>query len=291
MSGVDFAVPAGACDCHVHVFPDDLERYPFVPKRVYTPPPAPAQALRTYLSGLGLDRVIVVQPSVYGSDNSALLDTLDALGPANARGVAVIGDGTSDAALEDMHRRGVRGVRVNLEMEGESDAGRSAQRLAEAARRIKGLGWHIQVFCLGDMIAALGDALAALPVPVVLDHLGGIRADRGPAQQGFATVLALLESGNAYVKASGAYLASNASPDFQDVVPFADAVIAANPDRVVWGSNWPHPDGSRGPDPLAVRPFLPVGHSEMLRLLLRWAPDAETQRRILVDNPARLYGF
>jgi predicted TIM-barrel fold metal-dependent hydrolase len=291
MSTVDFAVPDGACDCHVHVFPDDTGRYPFVAKRVYTPLAAPVGALKSYLSGLGLDRVVVVQPSVYGTDNSALLDTLDALGGAKARGVAVIDDGISDAALQDMHRRGVRGVRVNLEMEGESDPNRSARRLVEIAGRVQGFGWHIQIFCLADMIAALAETLAALPVPVVLDHLGGIRADRGPGQQGFGAVVALLRAGNAYVKASGAYLASDAAPDFPEVVPFARAVIAANPDRVVWGSNWPHPDGSRRPDPFAVRPFLPVGHSETLNLLGVWAPDDELRHKILVANPARLYGF
>ena len=135
--------------------------------------------------------------------------------------------------------------------------------------------------------------VACPPVPVVLDHLGGIEAGRGMSQAGFVTVLMLLGIGNVYVKASGAYLCSQQGPDFPDVAPFAQALIAANPDRIVWGSNWPHPDGARVPgrDPFAVRPFLPVGHGDMLNLLGTWAPDAETRRRILVDNPARLYGF
>jgi len=291
MSVVDFAVPPGPCDCHVHVFPD-AARYPFAQRRVYTPPPAPVADLDAYLSGLGLGRVVIIQPSIYGTDNSALLDTLDALG-GRARGVAVIDDGISDAALDDMHRRGVRGVRVNLEMDGEHDPGRSARRLRDAAARVARLGWHIQLFCLADMVGALADVLADLPVPVVLDHLGGIAAGRGLDQPGFGAVLALLKAGNTYVKASGAYLCSEQAPDFPDVAPFAQAVIAANPDRVVWGSNWPHPDGARvaGRDPFAVRPFLPHGHADTLNLLGTWAPDAETRRKILVDNPARLYGF
>jgi len=291
MSRVDFAVPPDACDCHVHVFPD-AARYPFVPKRVYTPPPAPVADLDAYLSGLGLRRVVIIQPSIYGTDNSALLDTLDALS-GRARGVAVIDDGISDAALNDMHRSGVRGVRVNLEMDGEHDPGRSARRLREAAARVARLGWHIQLFCLADMVGALADVLADLPVPIVLDHLGGIAAGRGLDQPGFGAVLALLKAGNTYVKASGAYLCSDGAPGFPDIVPFAQAVIDANPDRIVWGSNWPHPDGARVPDrdPFAVRPFLPVGHVDTLNLLGRWAPDAEARRKALVDNPARLYGF
>lgn len=291
MSTVDFAVPADACDCHVHVFPEDTERYPFVRKRRYTPQPAPVSDLNAYLSGLGLARVIVVQPSIYGTNNAGMLDTLDLLGADKARGVAVIGGEISDARLDDMHRRGVRGVRINLGMEEDTDLKLSAQRLRDVGDRIQRLGWHVQVFCTADMIVALAEALAALPVPVVFDHLGGVRADRGLDHPGFRTVLSLLKSGNAYVKASGAYLCSDAGPDFADVAPFAQAVIAANPDRVLWGSNWPHPDGSRGPDPFAVRPFLPHGHAETLNQLGVWAPHAETRRKILVDNPARLYGF
>ena len=291
MSGAGFTIPPGACDCHVHVFPD-AARFPFVEKRVYTPPPAPVADLNAYLASLGLERVVVIQPSIYGTDNSALLDTLGALG-SRARGVAVIDDGVSDSALDEMHRRGVRGVRVNLEMDGEHDPGRSARRLKEVAARIARLGWHIQLYCLADMIGRLEDVLAGLPVPVVLDHLGGITATKGPVQPGFGAVLGLLEAGNTYVKASGAYLCSQRAPDFPDVDPFAQTIIAANPDRIIWGSNWPHPDGARvsGRDPYTVLPFLPHGAAETLNLLGVWAPGAETRRKILVDNPVRLYGF
>jgi len=291
MNAVDFAVPPGACDCHVHVFPDRA-RFPFVEKRVYTPPPAPVADLDAYLVPLGLERVVVIQPSIYGTDNSALLYTLDAL-DGRARGVAVIDAEISDAALDEMNRRGVRGVRVNLEMDGEHDPGRSARRLKEVAGRIARLGWHIQVYCLADMIGRLEDVLADLRVPIVLDHLGGITAAKGPVQLGFGAVLGLLEAGNTYVKASGAYLCSQRAPEFPDVIPIAQTLIAANPDRIIWGSNWPHPDGARVPgrDPYTVLPFLPHGHAETLNLLGKWAKDAETRRRILVDNPARLYGF
>src|SRR6185503_18177565 len=185
-----------------------------------------------YLASLGLERVIVIQPSIYGADNGALLDSIGQLGPDRARGVAVIDDGISDGALDDMHRRGVRGVRLNLEMAGENDPGRSARRLREVAARIARLGWHIQLYCLADMISRLEDVLAGLPVPVVLDHLGGIIAAKGPIQPGFGAVLALLEAGNTYVKASGAYLCSNQAPAFPDVIPFAQTIIAANPDRI-----------------------------------------------------------
>jgi predicted TIM-barrel fold metal-dependent hydrolase len=237
--------------------------------------------------------VVIVQPSIYGTDNAALLDTIAAIGPERARGVAVIDGAVSDAALAAMDRQGVRGIRVNLEMEGEGDPARAEQRLRELAGRIRGLGWHIQIFCRAEMLAAMVDCLADLPVPIVLDHLGGITADAGLSQAGFDTVLALLGAGNAYVKASGAYLYSHAAPDFADVMPFAKAAIAANPDRILWGSNWPHPDGARVPgrDPFAVRPFLPIGDTRTLNLLAVWAGYPETRRKILVDNPARLYGF
>src|SRR5262249_6308449 len=145
------------------------------------------------------------------------------------------------------------------------------------------LGWHLQLFCLSDMIAQIANVLADLPVPVVLDHLGGIAAGRDLDQPGVGAGLALLEAGNTYVKASGSYLCSDRTPGFPDVAPFAQAATAANPDRVVWGSNWPHPDGARvvRRDPFTVRPFLPVGHADTLNLLGRWAPDAETRRKIL----------
>jgi predicted TIM-barrel fold metal-dependent hydrolase len=289
MTRLDFAVPAGACDSHVHVFPG-ADRYPYVAKRAYTPPDAPVAALESYLAALGLARVVIVQPSIHGAGNAAVLDTVAALGAERARGVAVIGEGIGDAALENMDCCGVRGIRVNLEMEGESDPARAGQRLRQLAGRIQGLGWHIQLFCQADMVAALADRLADLPVPVVLDHFGGIRTGRGPGQAGFEALLSLLKAGNIYVKASGAYLCPAAGPDFADVIPFARAVIAANPDRIVWGSNWPHPDGTRGQDPVVVRPFLPMGNAETLNLLAAWA-DEGTRQKILVDNPARLYGF
>ncbi|MFI4985879.1 MAG: amidohydrolase family protein [Alphaproteobacteria bacterium] len=289
---MSFAVPKGAGDCHVHVFLDP-GLYPFAEERVYTPPEASAAALLTLQSALQLDRVVIVQPSVYGTDNAATIEGIRALGLARARGVAVIDHNTSASELDVMGRAGVRGVRVNLELAGEVDPARSAKKLRDTAEQIRGRGWHIQIYTQLWMIAALRDCLADLAVPLAIDHFGGARAELGPAQPGFDALLSLVRSGKAYVKVSGAYRCSSAAPAYSDVASLARPLIAANADRIVWGSDWPHPDGSRveGRSPYAVTPCFSIDDGALLNLLPTWAGDAETRRKILVDNPARLYDF
>jgi len=287
-----FTAPSGACDCHVHVFPDPLH-YPFAAGRRYTPPPASPDALRALLDGLGLQRVVVVQPSVYGSDNAATLAGIRALGPQRARGVAVIEAGTTDAALQNLHAAGVRGVRVNLELAGEADPKRAAQQLQEAAARVAPLGWHVQIYAQLPLLAALHATLQALPVPVVLDHFGGAVAAGGVHQPGFDRLLDLVGSGRVYVKLSAAYRCSAQAPAFPDMAPLAQALIAAQPERMLWGSDWPHPDPARPPGSRFddVRPPLAVDDGHLLAQLPHWAGNAATLHRILVDNPARLYDF
>lgn len=289
-SRVTLDVPRGACDCHVHVFPDPA-RFPFFSGRAYTPPVATAAELLQLQHDLHMDRVVIVQPSVYGTDNRATLDGIRELGQQRARGVAVIDASTTPAQMEELHQAGIRGVRVNLETAGVTDPAASAQKLKSAVEQVAPRGWHVQTYTRLAIIEALKDQLAQMPVPLVIDHFGGARAELGPDQPGFATLVGLVKSGKAYVKISGAYRSSSKGPDFADVAPLARALIAANPDRIVWGSDWPHPNTSLRRSATEISEPEPVDDGLLLNQLATWAPDAAVRRRILVDNPARLYGF
>ena len=286
-----FRVPAGACDCHVHVF-GTADQFPFAAARGYTPPPAGAAELLQLQNALSLSRVVIVQPSVYGTDNRCTLDGMRRLGTARARGVAVIGDATTDAELKEMHEAGIRGVRVNLATAGESDPARARANLKAAVDRVAGLGWHVQVYTGLDVVEALADDVMKLPVPIVFDHFGGAQAIGGVGQAGFATLLSLVRSGKAYVKISGHYRSSTKAPAYDDVAPLARALIAANPDRIVWGTDWPHPHHAEpGKELSEITPAFDIDDGLALAQLPRWAPTAATRRKILVDNPARLYDF
>ena len=288
---VSFDVPPGACDCHTHVF-GDPSRFAMAPARTYTPEPASVDELRALHRALHVDRVVVVHPSVYGTDNRCTLDALRQLG-SRARGIAVIDEATPDAALDDMARVGVRGIRINLATAGQNDPAVARQRLQSAVARVARRRWHIQIFTTLPVIEAVADAVAASPVPVVFDHFGGAQAALGAAQPGFNALLDLVKSGRAYVKISAAYRASTKAPDYADIAPLATALIAANPRRVLWGSDWPHPDTTRVPgrQPTDVTPLYQIDDGQVLNQLPVWAPDAATRKTILVDNPAELYGF
>jgi len=285
-TAVDFDIPRSACDCHVHIF--DPERFPYATERVYTPPTASVADLRDLQSALHFERVVIVQPSVYGTDNSCTLDAIRQLG-ARARGVAVIDASTSAASLDAMAKAGVRGVRLNFETAGESDPAAIKRGIAAVAEQVRSRSWHIQFNTSLPVIAALRDDFAALPFPVVFDHFARAKAALGPSQPGFDALLALVKSGRAYVKISAAYRTSDKAPDFPDTLPLAQALIAANPERIVWGSNWPHP--GRGTSRTAIAPPYPSDDGLLINQLPKWAPDPATRRKILVDNPARLYGF
>jgi predicted TIM-barrel fold metal-dependent hydrolase len=238
---------------------------------------------------LHLQRVVIVTPSVYGTDNASTLDGIRTRG-ADARGIAVINDQTPESELDAMGRAGIRGIRLNLSTGGTNDPDVARDRFVGAIERMRGRDWHIQSFTSLQVIAALKDIVASSPVPVVFDHFGGAKAVLGTQQPGFADLLALVRSGKAYVKISGADSASTLAPDFPDAVPLARALIAANPDRILWGSNWPHP-GTAGKIPTDVTPLRQVDDGHMLNLLAAWEPIAAIRRKILVDNPARLFGF
>ncbi len=269
------AVPTGACDCHFHIFGPEA-RYPYVAERTYTPPDAPVEAYRRVMAALGLERCVIVQPSVYGTDNACTLDAMARLGPG-CRGVAVIDETVDEAALDDMHRAGIRGVRFNILYTGGVEVG----RVRAVAERIAPLGWHIQFLLDGRGLAELADDLGALPVPIVIDHLGHAPAEVGIGHPGNRALLALLGEGRCWVKLSAAYRVSRRAPGYEDAAPLARALIEAAPERVVWGSDWPHP-GVVGAMP---------NDGNLLDLLGQWTNDAALRHRILVDNPAALYGF
>jgi predicted TIM-barrel fold metal-dependent hydrolase len=288
---VDFDVPADACDCHTHIH-GDPEQFPFFAGRVYTPPPALPEEMAAFHRALRVRRVVIVTPSVYGTDNSATLYGMKARG-ADARGVAVIDDKTADGDLDAMGKAGMRGIRLNLATGGSNDPGLARQRFQSALPRMAVRNWHIQIYANLAVISGIKDLVLASPVPVVFDHFGGAQAALGLGQPGFADLIELVHSGKAYVKISGAYRASKLAPDYPDVAPFARALIAANSERIVWGTDWPHPNSVTPPgrQPTEITPLFQIDDGRLFNQLAVWAPDAAIRKAILVDNPARLYRF
>jgi predicted TIM-barrel fold metal-dependent hydrolase len=285
---VDFAVPAGACDCHVHII-GNAANYPMAADRVYTPPPASTEMLAEMHGALGIERVVIVQPSFYGTDNACTLDALRRIG-GKGRAVAVIEKSLPRAALDAMNAAGVRGVRANLETGGTGDPSAAKTIVADAVEQIGPLGWHLQIYTRPSVVMALKEVFQSLPMPVVFDHFAGLKAALGPSQPGYDVVLDLVTSGRAYVKISGAYRVSDKGPDFADALPMAQALVAANPDRILWGSDWPHTGTVKRP-PTEITPPVAIDDGLLLDQLVKWVPDPATRRKILVDNPARLYGF
>lgn len=269
-------VPSGACDSHIHILDP---RFPAVPGWRGEPVnDATVTAYRRYQARIGTQRVVVVTPSTYGADNRATLDALDQFG-GSARGVIVIDSDAPPTDLASMTARGVRGIRVNFVSP--QPWGRTDQRrLADTARIAAQHGWHIQIYARGSQIAEMEGALAALPVPLMIDHLGSVApADFDGA--GHAAILRLLGNGRTWLKLSGAYISSVTGPDYRDLDGIAQSYVRAAPERLVWGSDWPHRgQAARLPDDAAL-----------IDLLRRWAPDAMVRDRILVDNPVSFYGF
>jgi predicted TIM-barrel fold metal-dependent hydrolase len=283
---VTFAVPNNACDCHTHIIADP-QKFPFSPTRVYTPQPASPQEMAQLHKELHIKRVVIVTPSVYGTDNSATLFGIKTRG-ATARGIAVIDDKTTEKDLDTLENSGIRGIRLNLATGGQTDSAAALKRLAAAIIQIKARNWHLQIYTSAATIPAIKDQILASPIPIVFDHFGGIQTALGPDQPGFADLIDLLRAGSAYVKVSGAYRASTQAPDYPDVAPFAKGFVAANPDRVLWGTDWPHPDTT--PSPKVSKP-LPIDDGRLFNQLAVWAPDPQARQKILTENPARLYGF
>ena len=269
-------LPPLACDSHMHIFDP---RFAPSPHWKRTPPDAPVAAYRRLQQRLGTQRTVVVTPSTYGTDNACTLDALDQLGDG-ARGVAVVAQDVGDAELDRLHARRVRGLRVNF-VTPQSWGETTPQMLATLARKAARLPlWHLQVFMHPEQIVALESVLAALPVPLVIDHLGRIDPDGGPSADGYGALRRLLDGGNTWVKLSGAYMRSTA-PAYADTLVLAQALVRAAPERLVWGSDWPHTTAAPGT----------VNDADLVDLLRAWAGSDAAMDRILVDNPARLYGF
>jgi predicted TIM-barrel fold metal-dependent hydrolase len=290
-STVSFLMPPGAADCHAHVI-CDAKAFPMWAGRTYTPEPAPTTELLTLHRSLGIQRVVLVSPSVYGSDNACMLAAMREIG-FSARGVAVIDDKTADAELDQLFRAGVRGIRINLETAGQTDPALARQRFLDAVKKIGARRLHIQMFTRPSVIAAIKDAIESSPVTVVFDHFGGAQASGGVGQPGFDALVSLVQSGKAYVKLSAPYRGSTDAPSYTDMAPLAKALIEANPQRILWGSDWPHPNTSSDArnDETGLWPRLKVDDVAVINQLAAWMPTIPQRRVVLVDNPARLYGW
>ena len=267
--------PPGACDCHVHIYD---ARFPLSAQARRLEPDALLSDYQRLQQSLGLERVVLVQPSAYGADNSCMLEALRTLG-ARGRGVAVINDDVTDAALRLLTDAGIKGARFRMT----GDLATSWNSLAAVAPRIAAFGWHIQFQMDGRQLHTGFDALQRLPCTLVVEHIGKFLEPVEVGHPGFQALLRLLDTGRVWVKLSGSYMMSNSGPpEYTDVGVLAKALVAHAPERMVWGSDWPHPLAPEGAMPDDAR---------LLDLLLDWAPDEATRRRILVHNPAALYGF
>ena len=267
-------VPPNATDCHHHIYDG---RFPIAPEATLKPADALVSEYRLLKKRLGTTRHVIVQPSTYGVDNSCLLNALGQFGLETARGVAVVNTMVTDRELQDMHAAGVRGIRFNLSPAGST----TFQMVAPLSKQVAPLGWHIQVNAAADQLVAAKDLWYSLPSQIVFDHLAHVPIPMGTQHPVFALVPDLMQKGKAWVKLSGAYQETKVgAPSYSDTIPIAQGYVKVAPERLVWGSDWPHPTEKDKPN-----------DAILLDLLAAWVPDTATRNRILVDNPAKLYGF
>jgi len=269
--------PQNACDAHCHIFgPGD--KYPYAPNRTYTPPDAPLERFKELQKTLGLERAVLVNASCHGTDNSVILDAI-AQSNGRYRGVANVDDSFSDNDFEALHAGGIRGVRFNFvrHLGGVPDMD-VFHRILD---RVKGLGWHVVLHFDAADVVEFKDMLLNLPVPFVIDHMGRVPTQDGLEQEPFQRLLELARNETCWIKVCGAERISSAGPPFTDAVPFAQAIIDVAPDRVLWGTDWPHPN---------IKKHMP-NDGDLVDLIPLMAPDEAMQKKLLVDNPHRLYGF
>jgi D-galactarolactone isomerase len=265
--------PANVCDCHMHIYD---AKYPADPKATLKPADALVADYKLLQKRIGTSRNVVVTPSTYGTDNRVTLDAIAQIGPT-ARGVAVVDATVTDAELKRLNGLGIRGIRFNLVQAGAT----TAEMIEPLSRRVNDLGWHIQIHMKGEQIAGIEDLLLRVPSPIVFDHLGRLAQPNALDNPGFKTISKLIDKGRTWVKLSGAYQDSKVGPPtYSDTVAVARAYIQAAPERMVWASDWPHPTEKDKPD-----------DAVLFDLLAEWAPDEAMRMRILVQNPATLYGF
>ncbi|OGP54225.1 MAG: hypothetical protein A2162_08745 [Deltaproteobacteria bacterium RBG_13_52_11b] len=271
--------PPGATDCHVHIL-GPKDKYPELPDARYIAPDALPAACRHLHETMGIQRVVLVQPNPYGLDNRRQLDALAELGKP-ARAVVIVSPDTADSELKRFHEAGVRGVRFVIG----SPRAPSIAEIEHFAHRLKPMGWHIQIQILpedrSNPLVALESILADLATDVVIDHMATVHVDDGIEQPNFQVVRRLLRGGRCWVKLSAAFRMSAEPPPYRDLIPFVQALVETRSDRLVWGSDWPH---------VNFKKKMP-NTTDLLDSLLYWVPDVEIRRRILVDNPAVLYGF
>ena len=276
LKAASLVLPQGATDCHAHVF-DSC--FPVQENRSYTPAIANKVAYYAMLKTLGFERAVMVQPSVYGMDNSAILDCMqDTQSGLSFRGVAVIPVDSAEQHIQALHDVGIRGVRVNLLFKG----GISKQDIQTLAKRIAAYAWHIQFLIDISDFADFDALIRSLPVDVVIDHMGHMPAVLGVEHPSFQKLLRLLDEGTTWVKLSGAYrMTSEKTPPYQDVMPFAQKLVQCNPDRLVYGTDWPHP---------SIQVPMP-NDADLLDQVEHWCPDSTTQQKIFSTNPEKLYQF
>ena len=265
--------PAHATDCHHHIY---NAKYPVDPKATLRPADALVEDYRALQTRIGTTRNVIVQPSTYGVDNRCTLDALVAMGP-NARAVVVVNDAVTDAELQRLHAMGARGIRFNLAQAGAT----TPDMIMPLSTRVNALGWHIQINAAAATIMEVMPTLERVPSPIVFDHLAHLPEPDGIGHPLYAKVMALVDKGRAWVKLSGAYADTKVGPPtYADSSAVARAYAAAAPERCVWGSDWPHPTEKDKPDAALL-----------FNLLIDWVPDEKARNRVLVENPAILYGF
>jgi predicted TIM-barrel fold metal-dependent hydrolase len=266
-------------DAHAHVF-GPRDEYPLSPQRGYTPVAAPLDRLLEMHTALGVERLVLTQPSVYGTDNSAMLDAITRL-PDRIRGVVAVGPEVTDAELEDFHARGVRGIRVNLVDKGGMPFA-SVSEFCRFAERLKPFGWHLELLIHVHEFPDIRDTLGRLPVDISVGHLGYMNTSEGIGHRGYQDFLNLVRDGHCWVKLTGTYrITTSDRTPYLDVTPIAQALIEANQDRVVWGTDWPH---------VATYGFMP-NDADLVDHMLEWTTNKEIHQKIFVDNPVELYGF
>ncbi len=273
-------LPKLACDTHAHIL-GPIAKYAYSPARVYTPPDCLLSDYQKMLATLGVERAVLVQPSVYGSDNTVMLEAMRIAGAA-FRGVAVVDDDIADAELAKLNAAGVRGVRVNIvDVKDRKPGTLPMAQLTALAKRIAPMGWHMEFLMHCDEFPDMDRSFADFPVDIVLGHLGYMKTSLGVNNAGFHALLRLMKLGKAWVKFTGPYRITTEAMPHADTNAFAHALIAANTQRVLWGSDWPH---------VMVKSAMP-NDGDLCDLLSGWIPDAATREQVLVANPAKLYGF
>jgi predicted TIM-barrel fold metal-dependent hydrolase len=273
----DSRLPPKTCDAHCHVF-GPAAKFPFAPNRAYTPEDAPKEGLAALHRHLVIERAVIVQASCHGTDNTAMLDAIATSGGAY-RGVAIVDGSFGDRQYRALHEGGVRGVRFNFvkHLGGAPDLA-LMRRILD---RIAGHGWHVVLHLDASGLIEFDEVIRAIRIPFVIDHMGRVKTGEGTGQAAFRALLALLDLDRCWVKVSGAERISSGGPPFRDAIPFAQALIEKAPDRVLWGTDWPHPNvGKHRPD-----------EADLVDLLPLFAADDRVRRKLLVDNPARLYGW